>query len=228
MNPTPVGILFPGFNIAGAVDPAALASGPAITSIQVAGAPPLSSGDPGSYFTSLSTNAKNIGWSVGYDGSIDGPTTVHHLFSGVGFDLGPVAFGIGLEGPIRGGFNPRADGGIIFHLSDIVHFGLSAFNVNNSVQTTIGIGLTHKKQDSVEFDVTLPPFNLPNGGYIGTFSATIYMGQYFGTNFRTSIHTETKDFDATLGGLVWILPSVNFALEITSPRQLTTAFTFIL
>jgi len=226
--PTPVGILFPGFNIAAGVNAAALPNGKKGTALEIAAAPSLKSGDSTSGLVSIATSSQNIGWSLGYTNTTTDSTMTHGLYSGVGFKLGDVQLGMGLRGALSNGFTPSVDAGMIVHTSQTLVLGAVGYNLDSAPQVAVGIGVGHAKKDNVELNVLTPPFgnSLAVKTYLVTFSATVYTGA-FGTIFRSSYDTTAGSFSETLGALIWLGQDVNFALELTTPRTLTAGFTYV-
>jgi hypothetical protein len=224
--PNPVGILFPGFNVAAGVNPAALATGKKNTAFQISGSPALQGGDATNYMASIATSSQSLGWSLGYNGSSSGGALTHSLFSGVGFNIGAASLGLGLRGPVSGGFDPKVDFALVGQLSQVVSIGAVTYDLNGTPQTAIGLGLSHKKKDNIELDVLLPSWSNFSGTYVVTFSATVYSG-VFGTTFRTSYDTQAKSVSATLGGLVWLFNNMNFIVQLNTPRTLTAALTYV-
>ncbi len=226
--PTPVGILFPGFNIAAGVNAAALPNGKKGTAMEVAAAPALKSGDSNSGMASIATSSQNIGWSLGYTNTTTNGDMTHGLFSGVGFKLNNLQLGMALRGNINNGFNPNVDAGMILHVSQDWVVGAVAYNLNNTPQAALGVGIGHPRKDNVEINVLTPAYgsSAVPATYLATFSATVYTGA-FGTLFRTTYDTTGHDFTATLGALVWLGQDVNAGIELTTPRTLTFGITYV-
>ncbi len=226
--PTPVGILFPGFNIAAGVNAAALPNGKKGTAFEAAVAPSLQSGDSTTSMASIATSSQNIGWSLGYTNTMGSGAMAHGLFSGVGFKLGGVQLGMGLRGVLSNGFSPSVDAGMLFHLSQDWVFGAVGYGLDSSPQVAIGLGVGHARKDNVELNLLMPAFGSSSvtKTYLATFSATVYAGA-FGTIFRSTYDTTAKSFSETLGAMIWVGQDLNFALELTTPRTLTVAFTYV-
>ena len=224
--PTPVGILYPGLNVAAGVNAAALPGGKKVTSLQLAGAPALSDTDSTSYFGSLAFSNTNLGWSVGYTGS-SGTTLTNGMFAGVGFNLGRINLGIGLrDTDLSGGFSPNVDIGLKIDMGKDFTFGAVAYTMDttSASQYAIGLGYGHRRKDNVELNVLTPA----GGGsdYAMTFAATVYTGR-FGTNFRTSYFMGSQSFSHTLGALYWLGEKLNVMLQLNTPKTLTVGLTWV-
>lgn len=223
--PTPVGIVNPGFNIAAGVNPATLTSGKRATSGLMAVAPPLQSSDSMSYLASIATSTNRLGWSIGYLGSQGTGGLTHGMFAGVGFSLAPVSFGVGLrDTDMSGGFNPNVDFGSKIELGNDWAMAAVIYNLDQTPGASIGMGYGRKKKENVEVNFLLPSFG--SSDYAVTMAATVYTGR-FGTTFRTSYYLTSKSFSHTIGGLIWLTPSFNVLLQLTSPRTLTAGITYV-
>lgn len=223
--PTPVAIVYPGFNIAAGVNAAALTSGKRATAGLLAAAPPLQSGDPTSYIASIATSSNRLGWSVGYLGSQATSGLSHGMFAGVGFSLAPLSFGVGLrDTDMSGGFNPNVDFGSKFELGKDWAMAAVIYNLDQSPGASFGLGYSRRKKEAVEVNFLMPTFS--SSDYAVTVAATVYTGR-FGTTFRTSYFLTSKTFSHTLGGLIWVTPNFNFLLQLTSPRTLTAGITYV-
>ena len=206
------------------INPAALALGKKLTSLQVSGAPSLESGDSSAYGASLATTTKNTGWGIGYDGASGGATTTNGLFAGVGFKLDPISLGVGLRGTWSNGFNPSVDAGMRFAISQNVTIAAVARNLDTTLQAGAGIGLNNGKNNNVEICYMMPAAGSLDS--IITFGATVYSGR-FGAIFQSSYYTNAKNFIHTLGALYWLGSNINFTAQLTTPRSMTMGITYI-
>ena len=223
--PTPVGILYPGFGIAAGVNAATLATGKRVTAAQVTAAPPLQGGDSITYLASIATSTNKLGWSLGYLGANGGGLMTHGLFAGVGFNLAPISFGVGLrDADISGGFTPNVDFGTKIDVGKDFSFGTVVYNLDQELGVNVGFGYGRKKKESIELNFLMP--SLGSSDYAVTFAATVYTG-IFGTTFRTTYYLGSKTFSHTLGGLIWITQSFNFLVQLTSPRTLSAGITYV-
>lgn len=225
--PTPVGILFPGFNVAAGVNAATLASGKRQTAAQVTGAPALRSGDSTTYLASLATSSNKLGWSIGYLGS-SGTTMTHGIFAGVGFYLNPVSFGVGLRDTdiMSSGFDfsPNVDVGTKIEIGKDFAIGGVVYGLDGTMGASVGFGYGRKKKENIELNVLLP--SLSGTDIAATFAATVYTGR-FGTTFRTTYYITTQAFSHTLGGLIWFTSNVNLLVQLTSPSSLSAGLTWV-
>ncbi len=223
--PTPVAIVYPGFNIAAGVNAAALTAGKRATAGLLAAAPPLQSGDSISYLASIATSTNRLGWSIGYLGAQGSSGMSHGMFAGVGFSLAPFSFGVGLrDSDMSGGFNPNVDFGSRLEFGKDWAMAAVVYNLDQTPGASLGLGYGRKKKESIEMNFLMPTFGSTD--YAVTIAATVYTGR-FGTTFRTSYFLTSKAFSHTLGGLIWLTPSFNVLLQLTSPRTLTAGITYV-
>jgi hypothetical protein len=221
--PSPVGIVYPSFNSAAGVNPAALALGKKLTSLQLAGAPSLQAGDSTTYLASLATTTKNTGWSLGYDGTSGSGSMTHGIFAGVGFKLDPVSLGLGLRGTISSGFNPNVDAGLRFAVSQNVTVAAVARSLDSTLQAGGGIGINNGKNNNVEISYMMPATT--GGSALVTFGATVYTGN-FGAIFQSSYYLSSKTFTHTLGALYWLASNFNLTAQLTTPRTMNLGITY--
>jgi len=229
LYPTPVGILYPGFNIAAGVNAAALANGKKVTAAQASVSPALAEGDSYSYLASVANSTQRLGFGMGYVGSIATEPT-HGMFAGAGFNLGALSFGVGLRDyDLTGGFDPSVDIGTLLHIGSEFSLGAVAYNADTDPQIAFGVGFGRPKKDNVEVNVLLPALstNFTDGSeYIVTFAATVYSGA-FGTGFRSSYYSSSSSFTHTLAGLLWLTADSNLILQLSTPRTLTVGYTYV-
>lgn len=222
-HPETVGLLYPGFNVAGGVNPAALPSAGRGTAIQAGFSPGGS--DDSRVFTSVAHSADNLGVSGGYQGRIFGGAMAHDAFLGVGGTFGNFGLGLGLrESDLAGGMNPSVDAGILVELK-VVDFGLVFYDLNGSPRLGIGVGSRSGGSFALEGNVLLPHFNNLGGGYLITASAQLSL-QIVRVLFRTSYDTGWNDFSHTVGLGAWVTPQVMIGLQYSTPRRISGAVTF--
>lgn len=221
--PSPVGIVYPSFNSAAGVNPAALAIGKKLTSFQISGAPSLQSGDATAYGASLATTAKNTGWSLGYNGSSSTGTLTHGIYAGVGFKFDPISLGVGLRGTLSSGFNPNVDAGLKFAVTQNITLAAVARSIDSTLQAGGGIGINNGKNNNVEISYLMPA--TAGGSALVNFGATVYSGD-FGALFQSSYYLSTKTFTHTLGALYWLASNLNLTVQLTTPRTMMLGVTY--
>ncbi len=226
--PIPVGILFPGFNVAAGVNAAALPLMGKGTSVQGAYLPALSSGDPNGYFGSVAMASKTFGFGIGLLGSKSGSTTTNSLFTGAGFHTDNVAFGLGLRDPnVHGGFNPEVDAGVIVGGDKGLTFGFNLYHLQASPRLAAGLGFIQGRKYNLEANVLLPSFSNFNKDYVITASASIFADDVIGFNFCESYYTINNTFLHTIGVLVWVSQHVNLIAQFTSQRTLAAGLSVV-
>lgn len=227
--PAPVGLVFPGFNVAAGVNPAALATMESATAFQAAVTPPLQSGDPFGLFGSIASSIKSFGIGLGVDHYSGGGASSTGLFAGGGVQFRSLSFGFGLrDNDIGSSFSPGIDLGLLIGRQKAGLSGGAVFyDVNHAAQLGVGLGYDMDKKLLVEGNVVFPPFNGSGGGYTLTGSATIYVSDV-GLYFRSSYFTAPKTTSHTLGLLAWITRSVNLIFQFTTDRTITLGATFLL
>jgi hypothetical protein len=157
---SPVGLIFPGFNIAGSVNPAALPSDRA-TGIALAVTPEGSAGTTRG-FGSIATTDKKIGIGAGYLGTYT-PTSsasnllTHAAFAGLGFRMDSVQLGASVRNRAlqTSGYPTEVDFGFLY-TNDSVTFGGVAYAANTNLQPGFGIGYKRGKTSHIEANILMP------------------------------------------------------------------------
>lgn len=221
-HPETVNLVYPGFNVAAGVNPAALPSAGRGTAIQAGFSPGGS--DESRAFASVAHAADSLGVNAGYQGRINGGMA-HDAFLGVGGTFGNFSLGLALrEFDISGGFNPSLDAGMVVELK-VVDFGLVFYDLNGSPRLGIGVGSRSGGSFTIEGNVLLPHFNNLGGGYLITAAAQIAV-QIVRVHFRTSYDTGWNDFSHTVGLGAWVTPQVLIGMQYSTPRRVSAAVTF--
>jgi hypothetical protein len=227
--PVPVGILFPGFNIAAGVNPAALPTAAQnTTAMQTMYSPPLQNGQTDSVFSSIAssngTSAAGAGLIATYDPNnraIGG-----EAFGGAGFKFDKVSLGIAVRDEnVTSSQSPDVDLGFLFRSDKSGPCaGFVLYHTNTSAQLDFGLGFHKEHSYAFEVNFLLPQFNqwgLSSFNYTTVFSATIYSG-IFGFYFRSV--SSSQSF-ATLGILAQLSQKLSLIVEWTNPSILNTGFT---
>lgn len=221
----PVGFVFPGFNSAAAVNPAALALGKKAVAFQALYSPPLQAGDSTNYFASIAASVKNTGWSLGYTGAGSGSTLTHGMFAGVGFSLKPISLGVGLRSAaFSNGFNPNVDLGAQLQLGGSFTMAAVAYAVDSGLQAGLGLGFGKPRQDNVELGVLMATPG--SSDHRVSFGAQLYSGR-IGTLFQTHYNMGSRTFTHNLGMLFQVSDKFNLIAELTTPRTMRFGLTFI-
>lgn len=220
MYPQPVGILFPGFNVAPGVNAAALPTSGKGTAAQAAYGPPIRSGDPMQFFGSLSTASKDLGIGFGYMGSkASGQNVVSGAFGGFGYVFDSISLGLGVRDlNLADGFRPDVDIGFIMGTKGELTFGVVAYHINENAQICVGVGTGGKKKFNIEANVTLPPLHTNYQPYILTVSASLTPG-IVGVHFRSSYYTRIETFTHTIAGGVWLGEQVLLTAQYSTDRE---------
>lgn len=223
--PSPVGILFPGFNVAAGVNPAALPLPGKANSVQLAYTPSLRRGDDSSVFAGAAIAKKGLGVGLGYQRTQTSSTKIQGIFGGVGFAMDSMSFGLGLrDSQVDGGFSPNVDIGFIVGNQKNgkgVSFGGVFYNLDHYPQMALGIGYGNVKRYNLEANILMPPFDyLGTGYYIFTLSATL-RAEFLSLYFRSSYPTRTDNFTHTLGIAAQVMQNLNVFAQFTPSRTLT-------
>ncbi len=222
-HPETVGLVYPGFNVAAGVNPAALPSAGRGSAIQLGFSPGGSDGDR--LFASVAHAKDNLGIGAGYQGRMGGGAMQNDAFLGVAGTFGNFSAGLALrEYDLSGGINPSVDAGILVELK-VVDVGLVFYDLNGASRLGIGVGSRGGGRFNIEGNVLLPHFNNLGGGYLFTLSAQMAVG-IVGVHFRTSYDTAWNDFSHTVGLGAWVSPQVQLALQYSTPRRVSGAVTY--
>lgn len=224
------GIIFPGFNLAGGVNPAALPLAGKAGSLQLAYGPALRQGDNNHAFGGLAIAKKGIGIGLGYHRN-DGPYGMSQgVFGGAGFSIDQVAFGVGVRDTyLQGGFHPNVDIGILVgdqKTTRSVSFGGVFYNLDNLPQMAIGIGYGSVKKYTLEANVLLPPFDYMDNGYFFTVAASL-RAEFLGLYFRTSYGTSYSNFSHTVGLMAWVAERFSLFAQFITSRTLSAGFNVV-
>lgn len=221
--PQPVGLLYPGFNVAAGVNAAALPSAGRDTAVQLAYSPG-STADAHEMFGSVAHSKGNIGFSAGYQGFLFNGAMNHGAFVGLGAEVSNFAFGLGLrDDDVGGGVNPMVDAGMIINLK-ILDLGLVFYDLNGTARLGVGVGSKSGSRFNLEANVLLPPFSNLDSSYIFTLSAQLSVGIAI-VHFRTSLHTGSGNLNHTVGLGAWVTKSVLLAVQYTTPDRLVGGVT---
>jgi len=228
--PNAVGILFPGFNVAAGVNPAALPLAGKVVAVQAGFTPPLQAGDPNAIFGGLAVAKKGLGVGLGYLRGQSSSEITQGVFGGVGFSFENVSFGLGLrDSNVSGGFSPNVDIGFIVGNQKSgkgVSFGGVFYNLDSLAQLALGIGYGSVKKYSIEATVLIPPFDFLDSGYVFTASANL-RAELLGIYFRTSYATISDHFSHTIGLAAWVSEQFNLFAQFTTTRTLTLGATVV-
>lgn len=234
MGPASTGLLFPGFNVAGTINPAALTSERA-TALQVAFSPGISAGSTSSAYGSVATSNKKLAMSAGYSGAnIGGPTLSHSAFAALGFKFGDVAFGLDVHNQ---NFSPTAnfvDIGFQYNAEGNIVIGGSFYSLNSAAQLGLGIGYKAGRRYHLEANLILPPFNSFGAGYILLVGAGMNVSLfdvYFSVGYYLNPGAYST-FYYLFGTAIWLGKSVNLFVQYASLQGsfwglFTTGLTFV-
>jgi len=223
--PTPVGILFPGFNVAAGVNPAALPLAGKMTSVQASYTPSLASGDASSMFGGLAAAKKGLGVGIGTQRVETSGGSVQGIFGGAAFSFDTVSIGLGLrDGNLSGGYNPNVDIGFIVgdqKSGRSLSFGGVLYNLDRYPQLAIGIGYGNVKRYCLEANLLMPPFEqLSTSYYIISLSATL-RAEFLLLYFRSSYQTRFLNFSHTLGVGFQVLEHLNLFAQYSPDRTVS-------
>ncbi len=221
-------ILYPGFNIAAGVNPAALPLAQKTTAFQAAYTPALESGYPNDFFGGLAVSKRSLGIGLGYirnQTSYAGQTTTtQSVFGGFGFSVDQVSLGVGLRDTyLANGFSPNVDIGLVVgdqKNARAVSFGAVFYNMDSLPQLDIGIGYGSIKKYTLEANILLPPFRYLDSGYVFTVAASL-RAEILGLYFHTSYATNYKTFSHTVGIFAWLSDHVNVFAQFITSRTLS-------
>jgi hypothetical protein len=171
IGPYPIGFLFPGFNTAAGINPAALPSEKA-TAFQAAVAPPINNDNLAMGFASLATSNKKLGIGAGYLGQFVKASpgipssTTNEAFGGLGFRLDPIQLGVGVQdvGIGRSGSQAQVDFSMLYNGDAGLVIGGELYDLNTNLDLALGVGFRSGKKYHIEADLLLP-----TGGGEGAF-----------------------------------------------------------
>ncbi len=222
--PQPVGLVYPGFNVAAGVNPAAIPSSGSGTAIQAGFSPAPSAGEAHRLFGSVAHKTSNFGYGAGYQGELQNGTLVHNAFVGVGANFGKFNVGLGLRDyNLSAGFSPAVDVGLTIELK-IIDFGLVFYHLETSPRIGVGIGTRSGSSFNLEANLLLPPLNNLGSSYLATVSAqfaiqriTAYLRTTYDTGFRSLSHS------IGLGG--WVTKQAHLGAQYSTPNRIESALT---
>jgi hypothetical protein len=223
--PEPVGILYPGMNVAGGVNPAALPMSPAGSAVQL-GYSPAPTGNPSQFFWSVAHSSNKFGFSIGYQGNSMSGTTSHNGFIGMGGMVGKIAMGLSLRGyNLNAGVNPSVDYGLITQLKNL-DLAVVFYDLQGIVRMGAAVGTRTGGKLNLEGNILLPPFSNMSLGYLFTVSAQLTLMPVV-VYFRTSYNTYTLDFSHSLGLGAWVAKMCNVSLQYSTPSRVGGAVTIV-
>jgi hypothetical protein len=222
--PQPIGLLYPGFNVAAGVNPAAIPSSGNGTAIQAGFSPAPSGGEAHRLFGSVAHKTSNFGFGAGYQGELLNGTLVHNAFVGLGANFGKFNVGLGLRDyNLRTGISPAVDVGLTIELK-IIDFGVVFYSLETSPRIGVGIGTRSGSSFNLEANILLPPLNNLGSSYLATVSAqfaiqriTAYLRTTYDTGFRTLSHS------VGLGG--WVMKQAHLGAQYSTPNRIESALT---
>jgi hypothetical protein len=220
--PTPVGILYPGFSVAGGVNPAALPTAGEGSALQLgfSGA----DGEENQAFGGLTHSNTRVGMGVGYQANLVNSGVVHNAFAGLGAKFQVLSLGIALRDyDLSAGISPSVDAGLIVKLKG-VEVGFVFYQLETQARMAIGIGTRQEGSYALEANVLLPPFSYLDSNYLLTVSAQLEVKKVT-AYFRTSYYTASQYLSHTLGLGVRVSKSVHLGLQYSTPRRIGGAIT---
>lgn len=219
--PTPTGIVFPGFNIAAGVNPAALPRLLPTTSVELSYSPSPGVDQTHDYFASFAKANKQIGFGAGYLGSM-GTTPTQGAFAGLGFRTQTVGLGIDLRNNNIGNDSLHSDLGLLADYGKDFEFGLVLHGLDSSPRMDVGLGFGRDKNYTFEINLLFPAFNEIFGGagsnYVVTVASNVNIS-FFGFSFKSSYSTATSEVTQTVSALVWIGKTLGLTLQYSSPNR---------
>lgn len=226
--PNAGGILYPGFNSAAGVNPAAIPMTGKGTAIQVAATPSIQSGDTTELFGSVAHTSGALGFGAGYIGDFNSGQNVNSGFVGVGYNLDPLSVGVSVRDfDIKNGGGADIDAGFTFETKSEIAIGAVLYDINHNTQADLAVGTKSGKKYNIEADVLLPPFNSSWMGYAATLAASITPGM-FGFHFGTTYYTAPKTWEYIVGVGCQINDTFQVVAQYATTRRATLALTIVL
>lgn len=224
--PDPVGLLYPGFNVAAGVNPAALPAAGKGTALQ-AGFSPAPAGAESQIFGAVAHSNTRFGIGAGYQGDMHASGTVHNAFVGMGASFQNLSVGFALRDyGLSSGITPSVDAGLNITLK-MVDVGFVFYGLDSHPRMGIGIGSRQSRRFALEGNVLLPPFSAFTGGYLLTVSAQLAVEKVT-AYFRTSYDTAAQALSHTLGLGWWASENLHLAIQYSTPSRIGTAVTVAL
>jgi len=233
LRPVPAGILYPMFNQAAIVNPAALPKEKA-TSVQALFSPGSTDGAANNYEGTVATSTKKLGLGLGYLGSQSTSQTTHSAFAGVGAKWNNISVGMSVQDPdvSSGGFQPNLGVGMIASLKEF-DIGAVMYDLNESARGGLGVGFANKRY-ALEGYILLPPFSTLDNStapFLLGVGAGIY-GQVVAVSFGATYALSQQNFGGDslqffIAGVAWLGNSFNLFARFDSPETFTGGITLV-
>jgi len=225
VGPQPIGLVFPGFNIAAGVNASALAVEKA-TALQ-ASFSPSTDGLGDNIFGSFATSNKKIGLGGGYLGNRAGGTMTHSAFGGLAYRFEAVTLGAGVRSVGIGGTAVlQADASAMFTGQGGISVGAVGYDLGGSQLVGIGAGVKSKKAYHIEANVLLPLKQTSSTGITavvaGSMAASIF-DIFFNVSYLYKSSTYVQPypgnpsaFSYTFGAAAWMGHHFNLVLQYST------------
>ncbi len=223
--PDPVALVYPGFNVAGGVNAAALPSAGRGTALQATYSPGGGSGT-NQAFASVAHSGGNMGFNAGYQMNSGGGSDAHGVFAGLGANFSNFNVGLSLrEYDVASNFSPNVDVGMVVELK-VIDLGIVFYDLSGVTRLGVGVG-NRSSQYNVEANVLLPPFSALTSNYLFTLSAQLELGNSAGVHFRTSYETGTEFISHTLGLGVFVTKELQLIAQYSTPSRFQGGMTIV-